>query len=98
LPLDRVLKPEIAVEPFYLLHTLPSQPSQGYLVDLAAGGYYVHEHRQLHRQFENHFALAVIALGYDAFHVGEEGVGKIGRTILGSKTADIESDGLFNKF
>lgn len=52
---------------------------------------------KFYRQFEKHFALAVITLSNNTFHVGEEGVWEIGRTIFGSKTADIKSDGLFDE-
>ena len=97
MPLDSVLKTEIAVEPFYFLNTLPTQPGQGYLVYLAAGSNHVHEHGQLHCQLENHLALTIIAFRYNAFHVGEESIGKIGRAILGSKAANIKTNCLFDK-
>ena len=97
MPLDRILKSKIAVEPFYLLNTLPAQPCQRYLVDLAAGSYHIHEHGQLHRQLENYLALTVIAFRYNAFHVGGESIGKIGRAILGTETANIKPNCLFDK-
>ena len=97
MPLDRVLKSEIAVEPFYFLNTLSTQPNKRDFIYLTAGSNHVHEHGKLYSQLENHFALAVIALGHDAFHVGEKGVGKIGRTILGAETANIKPNCLFDE-
>ena len=68
-----------------------------YLIDLTAGSDHIHKHGQLHGQLENHFALAIIALGHDAFHVGEESVGEIGCAILGGETANIKANCLFDK-